>query len=93
MRMQAPAPQLVGTPGRVDWSAGRLGRDNAEVYGELLGLVMVGPHVTDLVEAGVVALDAESTVETVADGSTIRAQINHFSVFQVGQVSLATDPS
>jgi dihydrolipoamide dehydrogenase len=37
-------------------------------YGELLGLVMVGPHVTDLVEVGVVALDAESTVETVADG-------------------------
>ena len=37
-------------------------------YGELLGLVMVGPHVTDLIEAGVVALDAESTVETVADG-------------------------
>ena len=24
-------------------------------YGELLGLVMVGPHVTDLVEVGVVA--------------------------------------
>jgi dihydrolipoamide dehydrogenase len=37
-------------------------------YGELLGLVMVGPHVTDLVETGVVALDAEATVETVADG-------------------------
>jgi dihydrolipoamide dehydrogenase len=37
-------------------------------YGELLGLVIVGPHATDLVEAGVVALDAESTVETVADG-------------------------
>src|SRR3954449_720580 len=37
-------------------------------YGELLGLVMVGPHVTDLVEAGVVAIDAESTVETVGDG-------------------------
>jgi dihydrolipoamide dehydrogenase len=37
-------------------------------YGELLGLVMVGPHVTDMVEVGVVALDAESTVETVADG-------------------------
>src|SRR6478752_9218158 len=33
-------------------------------YGELLGLVMVGPHVTDMVEAGVVAIDAESTVET-----------------------------
>ena len=27
--------------------------------GELLGLVMIGPHVTDLVEAGVVAIDAE----------------------------------
>ncbi len=39
-------------------------------YGELLGLVMVGPHVTDLIEAGVVAIDAESTVETVADGMT-----------------------
>src|SRR5581483_2475106 len=37
-------------------------------YGELLGLVMVGPHVTDMVEAGVVAIDAESTVETIADG-------------------------
>ena len=33
-----------------------------------LGLVMVGPHVTDLIEAGVVAIDAEATVETVADG-------------------------
>ena len=29
---------------------------------------MVGPHVTDLIEAGVVAIDAEATVETVADG-------------------------
>lgn len=37
-------------------------------YGELLGLVMVGPHVTDMIEVGVVAIDAESTVETVADG-------------------------
>src|SRR5438445_558242 len=37
-------------------------------YGELLGLVMVGPHVTDMIEAGVVAIDAEATVETVADG-------------------------
>ena len=39
-------------------------------YGELLGLVMVGPHVTDMIEAGVVAIDAEATVETVADGMT-----------------------
>ncbi|HXH88352.1 MAG TPA: dihydrolipoyl dehydrogenase [Gaiellaceae bacterium] len=37
-------------------------------YGELLGVVMVGPHVTDLIEAGTVAIDAEATVETVADG-------------------------
>lgn len=37
-------------------------------YGELLGVVIVGPHATDLIESGVVALDAESTVETVADG-------------------------
>jgi dihydrolipoamide dehydrogenase len=37
-------------------------------YGELLGIVMVGPHVTDMIEAGVVAIDAESTVETVGDG-------------------------
>ena len=37
-------------------------------YGELLGVVIVGPHATDLVEAAVVALDAEATVETVADG-------------------------
>jgi dihydrolipoamide dehydrogenase len=37
-------------------------------YGELLGVVMIGPHVTDLIEAAVVAIDAESTVETVADG-------------------------
>jgi dihydrolipoamide dehydrogenase len=37
-------------------------------YGELLGLVMVGPHVTDMIEVGVVALDSEATVETIADG-------------------------
>ena len=37
-------------------------------HGELLGLVMVGPHVTDLVEAGVIAIDAKANVETVADG-------------------------
>jgi dihydrolipoamide dehydrogenase len=36
--------------------------------GELLGLVMVGPHVTDMVEAGVIAIDAGATIETVADG-------------------------
>ncbi|MBA2741582.1 MAG: dihydrolipoyl dehydrogenase [Actinobacteria bacterium] len=39
-----------------------------KTYGELLGVVIVGPHATDLIEAAVVALDAESTIETVADG-------------------------
>jgi dihydrolipoamide dehydrogenase len=37
-------------------------------YGELLGVVIVGPHATDLIQAAVVALDAESTIETIADG-------------------------
>ena len=37
-------------------------------YGELLGIVIVGPHATDLIATGVVALDAESTIETIADG-------------------------
>jgi dihydrolipoamide dehydrogenase len=37
-------------------------------YGELVGVVIVGPHATDLIEAAVVALDAEATVETIADG-------------------------
>src|SRR2546430_1877134 len=33
-------------------------------YGELLGIVMVGPHVTDLVEAGVGANDPEAPLGT-----------------------------
>jgi dihydrolipoamide dehydrogenase len=37
-------------------------------YGQLLGVVIVGPHATDLIGEAVVALDAESTIETVADG-------------------------
>ena len=37
-------------------------------HGELLGLIMVGPHVTDMVEAGVIAIDAGATVQTIADG-------------------------
>src|ERR671934_1086122 len=56
-------------------------------YGELLGLVLVGPHVTDLVEAGVVALDAESTVETVADGMTAHPTLSE-AVKEAGLVAL-----
>src|SRR5256886_11109767 len=37
-------------------------------YGELLGLVMVGPHVTDLVEAGGGAGDAEASRERGGGG-------------------------
>jgi dihydrolipoamide dehydrogenase len=56
-------------------------------YGELLGMVMIGPHVTDLVEAGVVALDAESTVETVADGMAAHPSLSE-AVKEAGLVAL-----
>jgi dihydrolipoamide dehydrogenase len=56
-------------------------------YGELLGVVMVGPHVTDLIEAGVVALDAESTVETVADGMAAHPTLSE-SIKEAGLVAL-----
>ena len=56
-------------------------------YGELLGLVMVGPHVTDLIEAGVVALDAEATIETVADGMTAHPTLSE-AIKEAGLVAL-----
>src|ERR671929_1963266 len=56
-------------------------------YGELLGIVMVGPHVTDLIEAGVVALDAESTVETVADGMAAHPTLSE-GIKEAGLVAL-----
>src|SRR5947209_4729879 len=56
-------------------------------YGELLGVVMVGPHVTVLIEAGVVALDAESTVETVADGMAAHPTLSE-AVKEAGLVAL-----
>jgi dihydrolipoamide dehydrogenase len=36
-------------------------------YGELLGVVVVGLQATELVNAGVIGIDAEATVETVGD--------------------------
>ena len=36
-------------------------------YGELLGVVIVGPQATELVNAGVVGITAEATIETIAD--------------------------
>jgi dihydrolipoamide dehydrogenase len=56
-------------------------------YGELLGLVMVGPHVTDLVQAGVVAIDAEATVETVADGMAAHPTLSE-AIKEAGLVAL-----
>jgi dihydrolipoamide dehydrogenase len=56
-------------------------------YGELLGVVMVGPHVTDLIEAGVVALDAEATVETVADGIAAHPTLSE-AIKEAGLVAL-----
>jgi dihydrolipoamide dehydrogenase len=56
-------------------------------YGELLGLVLVGPHVTDLIEAGVVALDAEATVETVADGMAAHPTLSE-AIKEAGLVAL-----
>jgi dihydrolipoamide dehydrogenase len=56
-------------------------------YGELLGIVMVGPHVTDLIESGVVAIDAESTVETVADGMTAHPTLSE-AIKEAGLLAL-----
>jgi dihydrolipoyl dehydrogenase len=56
-------------------------------YGELLGIVMVGPHVTDLIEAGVVAIDAEATVETVADGMAAHPTLSE-AIKEAGLVAL-----
>jgi dihydrolipoamide dehydrogenase len=36
-------------------------------YGEFLGMVAVGTQATELIEAGVVAIEAEATLETVGD--------------------------
>jgi dihydrolipoyl dehydrogenase len=56
-------------------------------YGELLGVVMVGPHVTDLIEAAVVALDAEATVETIADGMAAHPTLSE-ALKEAGLVAL-----
>jgi dihydrolipoamide dehydrogenase len=56
-------------------------------YGEFLGLVMVGPHVTDLIEAGTVALDAEATIETIADGMAAHPTLSE-AIKEAGLVAL-----
>ncbi len=40
---------------------------HAGPYDELVGVVVVGINATEIINAGVIALDAEATIETVAD--------------------------
>ena len=56
-------------------------------YGELLGVVIVGPHATDLIEAAVVALDSEATIETVADGMAPHPTLSE-AIKEAGLVAL-----
>ena len=56
-------------------------------YGELVGVVIVGAHATDLIEAAVVALDAEATVETVADGIAAHPTLSE-AIKEAGLVAL-----
>jgi dihydrolipoamide dehydrogenase len=56
-------------------------------YGELLGVVIVGPHATDLIESGVVALDSEATIETVADGIAAHPTLSE-AIKEAGLVAL-----
>jgi dihydrolipoamide dehydrogenase len=56
-------------------------------YGELVGVVIVGAHATDLIEAAVVALDAEATVEIVADGMAPHPTLSE-AIKEAGLVAL-----
>jgi dihydrolipoamide dehydrogenase len=56
-------------------------------YGELLGLVVVGPHATELVEVGRVAIDAESTIETLSLGMTAHPTLSE-AIKEAGLVAL-----
>jgi dihydrolipoyl dehydrogenase len=56
-------------------------------YGELVGVVIVGAHATDLIEAAVVALDSEATVETVADGMAPHPTLSE-AIKEAGLVAL-----
>ncbi|MGA9762703.1 MAG: dihydrolipoyl dehydrogenase [Gaiellaceae bacterium] len=56
-------------------------------YGELLGLVVVGPHATELIEVGRVAIDAESTIETLSLGMTAHPTLSE-AIKEAGLVAL-----
>ena len=59
-------------------------------YHELLGVVMVGSHVSDMISAGVNALEAESTIETIAFSiqahPTLAESIKEAGLDALGQV-------
>jgi dihydrolipoamide dehydrogenase len=55
--------------------------------GELLGLVVVGPHATELIEVGRVAIDAKSTIETLALGMTAHPTLSE-AIKEAGLVAL-----
>jgi dihydrolipoamide dehydrogenase len=56
-------------------------------YGELLGLVIVGPHATELIEVGTAAIDAESTIETLAFGMAAHPTLSE-AIKEAGLVAL-----
>ncbi len=56
-------------------------------YGELVGLVVVGPHATELIEVGRVAIDAESTIETLSLGITAHPTLSE-AIKEAGLVAL-----
>lgn len=61
-----------------------------ETYHELLGVIMVGSHVSDMIAAGVNALEAESTIETLAFSiqahPTLAESIKEAALDAMGQV-------
>ena len=56
-------------------------------YGELLGLVIVGAHATELIEVGRVAIDAECTIETLSMGMTAHPTLTE-AIKEAGLVAL-----
>ncbi|HEY4976052.1 MAG TPA: dihydrolipoyl dehydrogenase [Gaiellaceae bacterium] len=54
---------------------------------KLLGLVVVGPHATELIEVGRVAIDAESTIETLSLGITAHPTLSE-AIKEAGLVAL-----
>jgi dihydrolipoamide dehydrogenase len=77
-------------------TAGRVKTIHTTRSGRLLGLVMIGPHVTDMVEAGVVAIDSGAAIETVADGiaphPTLSEAIKDAALLALGRAIDAPNP-